>query len=61
MFTTIFKPIIMSNQERLRQFKIANPDWKYLTPERLTERWEKFCKTYNDGVCRLYGISTVEK
>ncbi len=46
-------PAILANEERLRQFKLAHPDWQYLASERLNECFAEFCKTYNDGWTRL--------
>jgi len=48
-------PAIFCNEERLRQFKLATPEWSYLSKEQLKARFDEFCKTYQDptGVVRL--------
>lgn len=56
-------PAIFCNTERLRRFKLATPGWQYLPKEQLRERFDEFCKTYDDptGVVRLGTIKAEDR
>lgn len=45
-------PAIFHNLEAQRQYKLAYPDWSYVTPESRAATWQSFKAAYN----KLNGI-----